>query len=294
MFLVSDTETDALDLPAGDYDLPLVIQDRTFDDNNQLVYAAGAMPDQMMGFLGDQILVNGKPNYTLSVSTRPYRLRLLNGSNSRIYKLAWNDGTPLTVIGTDGGLLEAPIQRECITLAPTERIELWADFSHYDVGTELVLQSLPFASETMDDMGGGGMMGNGGRGSEMMGATAALPQGAGFSVLNIRIEHQETASLRLPAHLSTTNRYQLTDAINSRTPRAFSFAMQQMAWTINGRTFQMSQVANDEIVQLGTMEVWELVNNTSSGMTMARFWNRDLLGFVVFAKFLKRIQIRIG
>ncbi len=64
--------------------------------------------DQMMGFLGDRVLVNGQPDFNLQVSTRPYRLRLHNGSNSRIYKLGWEDGSPVTVIATDGGLLEQP------------------------------------------------------------------------------------------------------------------------------------------------------------------------------------------
>ena len=64
-----------------------------------------------MGFLGDKILVNGQADFTLPLATRVYRLRLLNGSNSRIYKLAWSNGMPMTVIATDGGLLEKPVQR---------------------------------------------------------------------------------------------------------------------------------------------------------------------------------------
>ncbi len=57
----------------------------------------GGMMDSMMGFLGDHILVNGKPNAILPLATHAYRLRLLNGSNARIYKLAWSDGRPMTV-----------------------------------------------------------------------------------------------------------------------------------------------------------------------------------------------------
>ncbi|MEJ2448721.1 MAG: copper oxidase, partial [Anaerolineales bacterium] len=59
----------------------------------------------MTGFLGDRILINGRPDFTLPTAAGPHRLRLLNGSNARIYRLAWADGRPLTVIGTDGGLL---------------------------------------------------------------------------------------------------------------------------------------------------------------------------------------------
>ncbi|NNF86953.1 MAG: multicopper oxidase domain-containing protein, partial [Acidimicrobiia bacterium] len=78
LIIVSDDNEQALDLPRGDYDVPLVLQDRTFGSNNQILY------DQfpMHGFLGETILVNGKPDYVLDVDSRPYRLRLLNGSNS--------------------------------------------------------------------------------------------------------------------------------------------------------------------------------------------------------------------
>jgi len=141
LLIVSDDQEQALNLPSGDYDVPLVIQDRSFDDQNQLAYSAHMM-QRMQGFLGDQILVNGRPDFVLPVATRAYRLRLVNGSNSRIYKLAWDDGTPLTVIGVDGGLLESPEQHAYVMLAPGERVELWMDFSGRAVGTELALRSL--------------------------------------------------------------------------------------------------------------------------------------------------------
>ena len=105
----------------------------------------------MTGFLGDQILVNGQENASLEAAAAPYRLRLLNGSNARIYKLAWDDGTPLTVIATDGGLLEKPVTRDYVTLAPGERVEVYADFSTDALGTQRRLVSLAFEG------GGGGM-----------------------------------------------------------------------------------------------------------------------------------------
>jgi len=101
------------------------------------------MMDQMMGLLGDRILVNGRPDFVLPVATRPYRLRLLNGSNSRIYKLGWGDGSPLTVIATDGGLLERPIQRSHVTLGPAERVELWADFGGRPPGRSCACRASP-------------------------------------------------------------------------------------------------------------------------------------------------------
>lgn len=161
LFIVTDDEEEAAALPDGAQDLPLVIQDRTFDADNQFVYIQGgamaAMPgmasmEMLMGFLGERILVNGVPDAVLPVATRAYRLRLLNGSNSRVYKLAWSNGAPLTVIATDGGLLERPLERPFVMLGPGERIDLWADFSALPVGTEVTLQSLAFLGAEGDSL----------------------------------------------------------------------------------------------------------------------------------------------
>ena len=96
---------------------------------------AAACTRQMVGFQGDHILVNGRPDYAIDVASRAYRLRILNGSNSRIYKLAWDDGSPITVIGVDGGLLERPETKPYVMLAPGERLDVWADFSGRSVGS---------------------------------------------------------------------------------------------------------------------------------------------------------------
>jgi len=173
LIIVSDPEEKALNLPRGEYDLPVVLQDRSFDGSNQFRYGQ-SMRDRHMGFLGDELIINGKRHFVLPVATRAYRLRLLNGSNSRIYKLGWDDGTPLTIIGTDGGLLERPVTRPFLMLAPGERVDLWADFSGRKIGSEMVMKSLPFTGALPghgDGMGGAqggrggmGMMGHDGDG----------------------------------------------------------------------------------------------------------------------------------
>lgn len=263
LLLVSDDEELATALPEGDHDVPLVLQDRVFGASNQLVYDAGGtmmMPSD--GFLGDQILVNGQPSFVLSVTTGAYRLRLLNGSNSRVYKLGWSDGTALTVIGTDGGLLETPAQREYVMLAPGERIELWADFSKYSVGAEVTLQSLPYSGAEFGMAGMAGMGGIGGMGG--MGAGlggAVLPNGANFLVLRVRVERQEAETRILPQRLSTIARYRAEDAVNAASPRTFAASFGgMMRWLLNGRAFEMEAVADTETVRLGTLEMWELVN----------------------------------
>ncbi len=266
LFLVSDDEEQAAGLPAGEYEVPLVIQDRSFGRDNQLVYLSGNRMERMTGFIGDWIMVNGMPDFTLPVSTCAYRLRLLNGSNSRIYKLAWKDGRPLTIIGTDGGLLERPVQRQYLFLSPGERVEVWADFSDRPVGFETSLVSLSFDAGSM----GGGRMGRGMMmGGGMMGGgrnqNQRLPNGAGFSIFKIKIAKQVHKNQPLPEKLSEIELAQQDRAVNLSHPREFYLTMRHMQWSINGRVFQMEAVADDEIVQLGTKEIWEL-SNTGGGM----------------------------
>ncbi|MBF5008669.1 multicopper oxidase family protein [Burkholderia pseudomultivorans] len=291
--LVDDDEQAALALPQGEYDVPLMIQDRTIDNTNQFVYltqrtggmmgrgmmsgqagegaAAGGMGDmmaQMMGFLGDRILVNGRPNYVLPVATRAYRLRLLNASNSRIYKLAWSDGASLTVIGTDGGLLDRPLRRRYVTLAPAERFDLWVDFSGKPTGTVLTLESQAFAG----DVAMGGMM-----------TRTALPMGARFPVLSVKVARRERGNEVLPSTLSRIPAARWCDAINFMQPRSFGITMGMMTWGIDGRRFEMNGVSPAETVKAGTAEVWEFRNDASM-MLMARAMHVHGVQFRVLAR----------
>ncbi len=266
LFIISDAEEAALPLPRDEFDIPLVLQDRTFDRDNQLVYLSGGrmmggMMDRMQGFTGDRIFVNGRPDFSLSVATRAYRLRLLNGSNSRVYKLAWDDGSPMVVIGTDGGLLQRPLQRDYVVIGPGQRLELWADFSNKPVGSRITLRSLEFSSAlTGGGMGGGMMMGRGMMGRRRR-SGSALPVGSDFEVLTVTVDRREQETLTLPARLTAIERHDPRDAVNSEAPRSFTMRMQHMNWTINGRTFEMTAVADDEVVRAGTLEMWQLINS---------------------------------
>jgi FtsP/CotA-like multicopper oxidase with cupredoxin domain len=271
LLLVSDEEESMAGLPSGEFDVPLVIQDRAFNASNQLVYITNPM-DQMSGVLGDRILVNGRTDFELKVATRAYRLRILNGSNSRIYKLAWDDGTPLVPIATDGGLLEKPVQRSYVMLGPGERVELWADFSGRRLGNELRLKSLAFSGAEAGMMGG--MMGGGMRGGMMGGmmgrGNTNMPQGAEFTVLRIKVDREVKDHSPLPERLAAIQRYRVEDAVNRQNPRVFEVAMRGMgAWTINGRSFEMEGYASDESVKLNTLEMWEFDNQTNSMGAMA-------------------------
>jgi FtsP/CotA-like multicopper oxidase with cupredoxin domain len=255
LFIVEDEEESALGLPSGEYDLPLVIQDRSFGPDNELIYLRSPM-DRMNGFLGDRILVNGSTETTLGVASRPYRLRVLNGCNSRNLRLAFSDGRPLTVIGTDGGLLEKPLVAPEVMMGPAERADLWVDFSGMKKGRRLSLVSAPF--RTSGGMGRMGMMGGGSR----------LPEGAGYALADFRVEREAGGGPTLHERLSRIEYLDPGQAVNVRRPRRFLLEVRHMAMTINGRSFRMTEVAPDEKVRLGDLEIWEFVNAGGAGMGM--------------------------
>lgn len=293
LLLVADDEESALDLPRGAFDVPLVLQDRTFDEHNQLVYPGSdagrmmggggmggggrrgmaGMMARMMGVFGDEILVNGTRAKRLEVERRAYRLRLLNGSNSRTYKLAWSDGSAITVIGTDGGLLQGPQTREYLMLAPAERAEIWADFSRWPEGAALALESLSFDS-------GMTMGGN------------KLPDGAPFKVLQFGLSGPAAArGPVLPERLAHVPPAQPSIAVNAARPKVFDLTMGMMVWGVNGRSFDMLKASPEETVKLGTHEVWEFRNEgraSMMGMAMAHSMHVHGLQFRIVRREIAR------
>jgi FtsP/CotA-like multicopper oxidase with cupredoxin domain len=262
LLLISDDEEDALNLPSGREEIVCVLQDRQFDGQNQLHYIAGGMMDQMHGFLGDRMLVNGRERPSLALATRAYRVRLLNGSNARIYKLMWSDGMPMTIIGTDGGLLEQPREQTYLTLAPAQRADVVLDLSRHAVGARLELRSAPFPATEVDasGMSMGGMMG---------GMTAgAVPNGAPLSLLAIQVARREASTFRLPKRLSTFDTSWQHET--SAPARRITLAFQAGQWRLNDRTFDMMDAAPDETVPAGSTQIWELANSPGMmGMQMA-------------------------
>jgi FtsP/CotA-like multicopper oxidase with cupredoxin domain len=128
--------------------------------------------------------------------------------------------------------------------------------------------SLPFDA----GMPGGRRMGRGMMGGGMMGSGATLPNGAGFPILRVRVNRRETAKIVLPQRLSTIKPIRASEAVNLRHPRRFHLVMRRMNWTINGRTFRMETVANDEKVRMNTFEQWEFINEVG-GMGMMGMMN---------------------
>ncbi len=132
-------------LPGGAYDMPLVLQDRSFYTNGSLYYPdVGNYPDVhpvwQPSFLGDTIIVNGLAWPNMNVDQGVYRFRILDGSNSRFYQLALSNRMPFTIICSDGGYLKTPVQLTSKLIAPAERIDILVDFSNVPAGTKIVLK----------------------------------------------------------------------------------------------------------------------------------------------------------
>ncbi len=130
--VIDDASEDALGLPKGAYDVPIMLRDALFDANGKLVF--GGNPAER-----DTVLANGKPSPYFQVAARKYRFRLCNGGTERTFRLTLGNDQEMTQIATDGGLLPAPVVRRSVRLSSAERVELVIDFSRYPVGTQLVL-----------------------------------------------------------------------------------------------------------------------------------------------------------
>jgi len=137
-YIIHDPLEKYLNLPSGSYERLLLIQDRSFNDDGSLYYpigpeppVPGVCPSVIPDFFGDNILVNGKVWPYLEVEPRKYRFRIINGSNSRFYRMSISSGQPFYQIGIDGGLLERPVVTKEILLAPAERADVIIDFSKF-------------------------------------------------------------------------------------------------------------------------------------------------------------------
>ncbi|MFB3889867.1 MAG: multicopper oxidase family protein [Candidatus Bathyarchaeia archaeon] len=144
-YLLKDTN-DPIEplLPQGKYDVPLIIQDRSFNDDGSMLFPAeGANsethPYWLPEFFGDTVTVNGKVWPNLNVVQGQYRFRILDASNARFYNMSFSNGMTFTQIGSDGGYLKAVAPMTSCLIAPAERADILVDFSNIPVGTKVIL-----------------------------------------------------------------------------------------------------------------------------------------------------------
>jgi spore coat protein A len=145
-YILTDPVEQTIDLPSGEFDIGLAIQDRTFNSDGTFKYP----PLWQDHFFGDKILVNGKVWPYLNVKQGKYRFRMLGGSNSRAYTLSLSTGDAFWAIGSEGGLFTTPVMVDSVTIVGGERLEVIMDFSIYPPGTEIILKNsapAPFPGE---------------------------------------------------------------------------------------------------------------------------------------------------
>lgn len=135
-YLVEGADEQQLGLPAGAYDVPILLRDALLDDKGGLVF------DPADPYNRPTLLANGKAQPYFGVAARKYRLRLLNGSTHRIFELTLGEGVEMTQIATDCGLLPAPVQVTKLVLSSGERAEVVVDFSRVPLGGRLILNDV--------------------------------------------------------------------------------------------------------------------------------------------------------
>ncbi|WBB81491.1 multicopper oxidase family protein [Micromonospora sp. WMMD882] len=239
--LVRDDEEDALPLPKGEKEVPLFICDRAFAEDGSFRYPAvdhslhdpGVTGQFSNGVLGDVILVNGAPWPTLDVANTRYRFRVLNGSNARRYALSLDpkpgEGRSFVQIGSDAGLLGAPIGHDRIEIAPAERYDLVVDFSQFKVGTRVTLRN-------------------------------EFDNGRLGSVMQFHVARKATEDSTVPGRLADFEQLDRSMAVRTR---QFLFGQGvsggRQIWAVNGKPFEPDRI--DAQPKLGSVEIWKLVTD---------------------------------
>jgi len=229
MLLIDDPEAPDVGLPDqyGVDDIPVIVQDKSFTPDGQLVVDPEPAGGPSTGFLGDTIVTNGKIGTYLPVTTEAVRMRLLNASNARVYNFGFSDDRAFDIVASDGGLLPQPVTSQRVQLSPGERAEIVV---RLDPGETVSLNSTPPTLGTGDD--------------------ARYSPGT-FDVLQLRAADTLAGSPPLARTLSTLPAADPASATTTRT-----FRVQGRA--INGRPMQMARI--DFAVPVGTPEVWEVTN----------------------------------
>ncbi|MEY2903831.1 MAG: hypothetical protein RLY89_2937 [Bacteroidota bacterium] len=242
LFIINDAEEASLNLPSDQYELPLIIQDKRITENG-ITYNP-TMEEIMAGYMGDSILVNGIYSPFTNVSTRFYRLRILNGSNARIYNLALSNNADMVIIGNDGGLLNKPSAVKEILIAPGERLDVLVNFAGIAIGTEIFLLSKEFSN-------GGNAQGK-----------------QEFKIMKFKVSTTIMDTFSIPSNLSSIASVPTSSAVKTRTFE-ISNAMEhhgypmnngmQMRHRINGILFDSNRI--DVGVSANTNEIWVFDNS---------------------------------
>lgn len=230
-------------------DLALVLQDKRFTADGRIDYTLTGT-DQLVGYAGDRLLVNGMFSPTWRAPRQWVRLRLLNGCNARTLVLRLSDATPMLQIANEAGLLAAPVARSALTLAPGERAEVLVDFGDANAGQ---------LTRLLAGTAGGGV--GVGMGMGMMGTGMGAGADSEVTALTMRVDlpSQPGATSTPPTRLSPAPTVSVPAGATVRT-FTLDGGMMGSPFTINGRRFDVGRI--DLAVPAGAVEVWRFVNAT--------------------------------
>jgi FtsP/CotA-like multicopper oxidase with cupredoxin domain len=234
MIIIRDAASNALGLPQryGVDEFPLVFQDRMFNADGTLKVTA----DDLGHRKGDAFLVNGTLAGHLEVPAQLVRLHLLNGSNFRFFSFGFSDNRSFAQIASDDALLNAPVQRTRVQLAPGERIEIVVDLSNAQGQT---IQFANYSEELGDTL--------------VPNHTADDFDRWNYVLFSLHVTAPTANPVTsIPGTLNTIARLNRSDA------GAEHRLVLQIPPSINGNTFEMNVV--NITSTLNTIEVWSIAN----------------------------------
>jgi spore coat protein A len=257
-FIVRDSVEEQLNLPKGRHEIPLMFCDRLLRTDGQLFYPVSENPKApwVPEVFGNAILVNGKLLPYLDVEPRKYRFRLMNGSNGRFYRFSLQNKAEFHQIGSDQGLLAAPVSLTRLPLAPAERGDIVIDFSL------------------------------------MKGETVELRSDS-FSILQFRVGRNPVSDeSRLPSSLRPLRRLTESEAVRTRRltlDERMDPVQRSMGMLLNDTPWHMPTT---EKPVLDTTEIWELINLTEDShpvhLHLVRFQILDRRPFDTFDYYAKK------
>jgi spore coat protein A, manganese oxidase len=242
MYFIREPDEEALALPSGGREIPILLQDRILDARGQLAYPVADSADapSVPEFFGTHILVNGRVSPFLEVEPRLYRLRLLNASNARVFRLTLEPEQAFFQIGTDGGLLSEPVARHELLIAPGERCDVLLDFRGREGRRIMMVNNAP---------------------APYPGGGAPVPG----PVIQFRVFPRagDKEDSKIPDKLASASRLRHTAA--SKTRRLTLMEMmpqngQRHTALLDGKRFT-DPISEDPV--RGTLEIWEFVNTTA-------------------------------
>jgi len=222
LIYIEDEESIRLDLP-NKYavnDIPLVIQDRVFDTSGQLDYSPTTTQIRQ-GYMGNTFLVNGVISPYFNAEASLLRMRILNGSNARVYRFSFSDQRDFHIIAGDNSFLPKPVRVREVRLSPGERVEIVVDLKG-DLGNSFSLMDLS----------------------------------SGENLLTLRVNKRANSSASLLKQLTFTLKF--PHFANAVRTRRFDLGMANMHMTINGKRMDLNRI--DEYVPLNELEIWEIRN----------------------------------